>query len=132
MEDLIQGLKGKKDSIIVAVLIDNEIRELTYRLENDCKINFVDLACEDGLRIYERGLKFLLIKAVKDLFPEYELQIRHSVSRGIFFEILDYHVTPEDAVRIERRMRELVEMNIPFIKVTVSIDEARKIFLKRA
>ena len=55
MEDLIQGLKGKKDSIIVAVLIDNEIRELTYRLENDCKINFVDLACEDGLRIYERG-----------------------------------------------------------------------------
>lgn len=131
VEDLIQGLKGKKDSIIVAVLIDNEIRELTYRLENDCKINFVDLACEDGLRIYERGLKFLLIKAVKDLFPEYELQIRHSVSRGIFFEILDYHVTPEDAVRIERRMRELVEMNIPFIKVTVSIDEARKIFLKR-
>lgn len=131
VEDLIQGLKGKKDSIIVAVLIDNEIRELTYRLENDCKINFVDLACEDGLRIYERGLKFLLIKAVKDLFPEYELQIRHSVSRGIFFEILDYHVTPEDAVRIERRMRELVEMNIPFIKVTGSIDEARKIFLKR-
>ena len=76
------------------------------------------------------GAEVSLIKAVKDLFPEYELQIRHSVSRGIFFEILDYHVTPEDAVRIERRMRELVEMNIPFIKVTVSIDEARKSSLR--
>ena len=130
IEDLVKGLKGKKDSVIVAVLINNVIRELTYRIENDCDISFVDLACEDGIRIYERGLKFLLIKAVKDLFPGYEMQIRHSVSRGVFFEILNYQVTPEDASKIEKRMRELVEMDIPFTKVTVSIDAARKIFLK--
>ena len=104
IEDLVKGLKGKKDSVIVAVLINNVIRELTYRIENDCDISFVDLACEDGIRIYERGLKFLLIKAVKDLFPEFEIQIRHSVSRGVFFEILDYQVTLEDAVRIEKRI----------------------------
>jgi uridine kinase len=131
VEDLIKGLKGKKDSIIVAVLINNEIRELTYRLENDCNIKFVDLTCEDGIRIYERGLKFLLIKAVKDLFPESEIQIRHSVSRGVFFEIIDYQVTAEDVKQIEKRMRELVETDIPFTKVTVSIDEARKIFIER-
>ncbi len=130
IEDLIKGQKGKKDSIIVAVLINNEIRELTYRIENDCNINFVDLTSEDGIRIYERSLKFLLIKAIHDLFPEFEVQIRHSVSRGVFFEILDYHVTKEDSVRIEKRMRELVEMDIPFTKVVVSIEDARKIFLK--
>ena len=47
IEDLVKGLKGKKDSVIVAVLINNVIRELTYRIENDCDISFVDLACED-------------------------------------------------------------------------------------
>lgn len=129
--DLIKNQRGKKDSIIVAVLINNELRELTYRLENDCNIKFVDLTSEDGVRIYERSLKFILIKAVKDLFPESELQIRHSVSRGVFFEILNYQVSREDAIRIEKRMRELVEMDIPFTKVTVSIDDARKILLKR-
>lgn len=131
IEDLIKNQRGKKDSIIVAVLINNELRELTYRLENDCNIKFVDLTIEDGVRIYERSLKFILIKAVKDLFPESELQIRHSVSRGVFFEILNYQVSREDAIRIEKRMRELVEMDIPFTKVTVSIDDARKILLKR-
>jgi len=131
IEDLVRGLKGKKDSIIVAALIDNEIRELTYRLEQDCSISFVDLTCEDGIRIYERGLKFLLLKAVNDLFPGLDLQIRHSVSRGIFFEILDYQVTSDDAKKIEKRMRELVEKDIPFIKDTVSIDEARKLFLEK-
>ncbi|NLX63358.1 MAG: nucleoside kinase [Clostridiaceae bacterium] len=131
IEDLVKGLKGKKDSIIVAALINNEIKELTYRLEQDCDISFVDLTCEDGIRIYERGLKFLLLKAVNDLFPGLELQIRHSVSRGIYFEILDCQVTPDDAKKIEKRMRELVEKDIPFVKVTVSIDEARRLFLEK-
>ncbi|MGI6085908.1 MAG: nucleoside kinase [Acetivibrionales bacterium] len=131
VEDLIKGLKGKKDSIIVAVMVNNELRELTYRLENDCDITFVDLTSEDGIRIYERSLKFVLIKAVHDLFPDLEVQIRHSVSRGVFFEIIDYHVTKEDALRIEKRMCELIEMDIPFTKVIVSIDDARELFLKR-
>ncbi len=131
VEELIRGQKGKKDSLIVAVMLNNEIRELTYRIECDCNIDFVDLTSEDGIRIYERSLKFLLIKAVHDIFPELEVQIRHSVSRGVFFEILDYEVTPEDVNRIEKRMQELVEMNIPFNKVIVSIDAAREIFLRR-
>lgn len=130
IEDIVKDKKGKKDSIIVAVLIDNEIRELTYRLESDCNITFVDLASEDGIRIYERSLKFVLIKAIHDLFPELEVQIRHSVSRGVFFEILNYSVTKEDAKRIEQRMRELVEMDIPFTKVVVPIEDARNQLLK--
>ncbi|NLE25663.1 MAG: nucleoside kinase [Clostridiaceae bacterium] len=131
IEDLIKGLKGKKDSLIVAALINNELRELTYRLENDCSIRLVDLTSEDGIRIYERSLKFLLIKAVKDILPKSELQIRHSVSRGVFFELIDHQMTREDAIAIEKRMRELVEKDLPFTKVTVSIDEARKIFLEK-
>jgi len=131
IEVLIKGLKGKKDSLIVAALINNELRELTYRLENDCSIRLVDLTSEDGIRIYERSLKFLLIKAVKDILPKSELQIRHSVSRGVFFELIDHQMTREDAIAIEKRMRELVEKDLPFTKVTVSIDEARKIFLEK-
>ena len=70
VEELIREQKGKKDSLIVAVMLNNEIRELTYRIECDCNIDFVDLTSEDGIRIYERSLKFLLIKAVHDIFPE--------------------------------------------------------------
>ncbi len=131
IEELVKGKKGKKDALIVAALVDNEIRELTYPVEKDCSISFIDLSSEDGIRIYERSLKFLLIKAVHDLFPEKEIQIRHSVSRGVFFEIIDYEVTTDDAINIERRMRELVKLDMEFTKVIVSIEEARKIFLKR-
>ena len=131
IEDLIQGFKGKKDSQIVAALVDNEIKELTFPIEEDCVITTVDLTSEDGVRIYQRSLKFLLIKAVHDLFPGKELQIRHSVRRGIFFEIVDYKVTSDDVACLEKRMRELVELDRRYIKVVVSIEDAREIFLSK-
>lgn len=130
IEQIVNGRRGKKDSLIVAALVDNEIRELTYPIEEECSIKFVDMTSQDGIRIYQRSLKFVLIKAVYDLFPEREIQIRHSVRRGVFFEILDYCVTDEDASKIEKRMHELIEQNIPFKKETLSIDEAREYFLK--
>lgn len=131
IEEFIKGATGKKGTQIVAALVNNEIRELTYPIEQEADIRYVDLTTEDGIRIYQRSMKFLLIKAVHDLFPDKELQIRHSVRKGIFFEIMKYKVTPEDAQRIESRMRELVDLDRKYVKVVVSIEDARKIFLKR-
>ena len=130
LEDLFKGKKGKKDSLIVGARVNNQIKELTYPVEEECTVEAVDLTSEDGVRIYQRSLTFLLIKAVHDLFPGKTIQIRHSVSRGIFFEILDYKVTTADAEEIEKRMHELVQLNKEFKKATLSIDEAREIFLK--
>lgn len=131
IEELVRGMKGKMGSQIVAAMVNNEIRELTYPVEQECDIRTVDLTCADGIRIYQRSLKFLLIKAVHDLFPDTELEVRHSVRRGVFFEIVGYKVTPEDVKRLEKRMRQLVDEDHRFIKKVVSKDEARKIFLDR-
>lgn len=130
IEELVRDLEGKKGSQIVAAVVNNEIRELTFPIEQDSVITTVDLSSDDGIRIYQRSLKFLLIKAVHDLFPGRELQVRHSVRRGVFFEIVDYKVTPADVERLEKRMRELVDQDHKFIKKVVSIDEAREIFLR--
>ena len=111
IEDLVRGMEGKKVSLIVAAVVNNEFRELTYPIERESVITTVDLSDADGIRIYQRSLKFLLIKAVHDLFPDKELQVRHSVRRGVFFEIVDYKVTQEDVDRLEKRMRELVEQD---------------------
>lgn len=131
IEELVRDLKGKMGSQIVAAVVNNEIRELTFPIEQESDITTVDLSSDDGIRIYQRSLKFLLIKAVHDLFPDKELQVRHSVRRGVFFEIVDYKVTPEDVERLEKRMRELVEQDHKFVKRVVPIDEARRIFLNK-
>ncbi len=113
---------------IVAAVVNNEVRELTWQVREPCTIRFVDLRSEDGIRIYQRSLKFLLMKALHDCHPDRDAAIRHSVSKGIFFDVVGDPLTDEEVRGVERRMRELAARDIPFQKVVVSIEEARRIF----
>ncbi len=81
-------LKQVKDDFpapIVAAIINNEIRELTYPIEIEAHCQPVTMDTADGARIYRRSLVFLLEMAFADLFPEAKLTIDHSVSSGGFY-----------------------------------------------
>ncbi|HHW31979.1 MAG TPA: nucleoside kinase [Clostridiaceae bacterium] len=123
--------RGKDSLPIVAGKVDNDIKELNYTLENDCKVEFIDLSVEDGLRIYRRSLIFIMIKAVKDLYPERRVIIGHALSKGIYCEIKgDTELTEEEVKKIEKRMHVIVDEKIPFIKREIDVEEAEEI-LKR-
>ncbi len=129
LESIASGRKGASGALIVAALLDNEIRELTFEVKEPCTIRFVDLSSEDGIRIYQRSLKFLLIKGLHDCYPDRDVAIRHSVRKGIFFDVVGPPLGTEEVRHLERHMRELVARDVPFEKVVVSLGEARRIFL---
>ncbi|MGI6777660.1 MAG: nucleoside kinase [Acetivibrionales bacterium] len=115
---------------IVAGKIDNDIKELNSKITRDCNVELLDLSSQDGMRIYRRSLSFVLIKAVYDLFPQRKVIIHHSISYGLYCEIKgDKELTKTEVKDIENRMRKLVKDQIPFIKKTIPIEEARSIFL---
>ncbi len=128
LESQLTGIRGKNGAPIVAAVVNNEIRELTFPVTAPCEVRFVDLSSEDGIRIYQRSLKFLLMKALHDCFPDRDVAIRHSVSKGIFFDVVGEPLDGVQVRHLERHMRELVARNIPFQKVIVSLEEARRIF----
>lgn len=123
----------QKDYIsrIVAGKVDNEIKELNHIISSDCRIEFIDMTHSDGMRIYRRSLNFILIKAVKDLFPDREVSISHSISKGNYCEIIgDTGLTSDEVRRIEKRMKQLVSAQIPFVKRIMPVEEANRIFKK--
>jgi uridine kinase len=92
-------------------------------------VDFIDLTHDDGMRIYRRSLNFILIKAVNDLFPERKVIICHSISKGLYCEIEgETELTLEEVEMIEKRMRELVEQKIPFVKKIMSLTDAKEMF----
>ncbi len=125
--------KGYK-SRIVAAKVNNELKELTHTIEEESEISFVDLTDDDGVRIYQRSLKFILIKAVKDLFPDREAAICHSISRGIFFEILrdgKQQLISEEVKAIEAKMWELIKQDVPFNKLVVPLEDAKQLLMEK-
>jgi len=129
LEEIKTGLESKHKAMIVAAKVNNEIRELTYKITKESDISFIDLTMADGVRIYQRSLIFLLVKAFHDIFPDEEIEVCHSVSRGLFFESSKSSLNADDVEKVEKRMQELVERNIPFQKKTITTEEAKQRFL---
>ncbi|MBI2251956.1 MAG: nucleoside kinase [Armatimonadetes bacterium] len=85
---------------IIAAKVNNVIKELGTKIYQDSQVSFVDLSNEDGIRIYSRGLSFILVKAAKEIFPEKRILIEHSLNNGLFCEFLDYPLQSEEVKKI--------------------------------
>ncbi|GAP14437.1 uridine kinase [Longilinea arvoryzae] len=111
---------------IVAAIINGDLRELTYILDIDAWVQPVSMADMDGARLYRRSLTFLLEVAFEDLYPQAALTVDHSVASGGFFcQVMERApLSASEICALEDRMRELVRMDIPFMKSQVPLAEA--------
>jgi uridine kinase len=111
---------------IVGVIVNHELRELTYPISMDSKVRPLSMSSSDGARIYRRSLTFLLEAAFVDLFPDGALNVDHSVSSGGYY----CQVSGRDALsdreitRLAEHIRELVRRDIPFERRIVPLNEA--------
>ncbi|WP_422447613.1 nucleoside kinase [Thermoanaerobacterium sp. DL9XJH110] len=118
-------------SPIVGAIVNNRLRELTYVLKEDARLEFLDLTTEIGMKIYVRSLSFLFIKACHDVLPGCRVHIEHSLGDGLYCEIYRGEpISEEDVEDIESRMRQLVERDIPILKTKMSVEEAAIMFKK--
>lgn len=91
----------------------------------------INLSQDDKISIYRRSLCFIFVKAIYDLFPDRKVKLSHSVSNGLYCEVYgSTNLSYEETVQIEARMHEISNMAIPFVKHSLSFDEARVLLEK--
>ena len=126
---------------VLAALVDNKLKELSFRPANLHQVEFIGYNHPDGRRSYVRSLCFVLQNAVRELYPDKVLVIDHSLPSGLYCEIVEkgknedgrnkaYFVTDEEIDRIKEKMKEIVEKNLPFTKVKMFSEEAEKLFIQ--
>ncbi len=111
---------------IVGAVVNGSLRELTYSIEMDARVRPVTMGEADGMRIYRRSLTFLLAAAFEPLFPDAHLTVDHSVSSGGYYcEVSGCDpLTKKDLKKVEQKMWELVEADIPFAKSYTPLKDA--------
>jgi threonyl-tRNA synthetase len=71
----------------------------------------------------------VMAQAVLEMFPDAKYSIGPAIDDGFYYDFdLPRSLTPQDLEAIEKRMREIVRGNHPFIKKIISAEEARQIF----
>ena len=110
----------------VGAIVNGELRELTYPIEMDARVRPITMGTPDGMRIYRRSLTFLLAAAFEELFPGARLTVDHSVSSGGYFCQVSGRpaLNKDELARLDTRMRQIVEADLPFSKSQVPLQEA--------
>jgi uridine kinase len=110
----------------VGAIVNGELRELTYPIEMDARVRPITMGTPDGMRIYRRSLTFLLAAAFEELFPGARLTVDHSVSSGGYFCQVGGRpaLSKDELARLDARMRQIVEANLPFSKSQIPLQEA--------
>lgn len=119
---------------VVSAKVNNASQGLKFRLYQNRDVEFLDARWGSGHRVYVRSLCFVLYKATSDLFPGSKLFIEHPLSLGYYCNFKKRGgeaLTDEDVNRIRERMKEIVDMDMPFRRHEATTEEAVRVFAER-
>lgn len=131
VEELCEQYRDKTPYAILAAKVDNKYEDLTYRLHQHCRVELLDIRTQAVNLIYQHSLSLIYLKAVYDCLGDVRVEIQNSLNKGLYTEIKTAQpITAREIHHIEKRMRELVEQDLPFQKEIVSRQEAMEILEK--
>ena len=109
---------------IIIAKVNNRLRELSYKLTEDCTVEFLDLTSYEGSRVHISGLIFVLLYVVKKLYgKDADIRVRHSLDKGIYIQTT-FKLTEEKLARIKETMKEIIEKDLPITKLMIDRFEA--------
>ena len=119
---------------VVSAKVNNASEGLKFRLYQNRDVEFLDAREGSGHRVYVRSLCFLLYKATQDIFPGSKLFIEHTISRGYYCNFKKKNsegLTDGDIEQICERMKEIVNLDMPFRRTEATNEEAIRVFAER-
>ena len=112
----------------IAARFNNEIKSLNYEVKEDGKISLIDISNKDGIRIYRKGLIYVIGMAVEELFPNAKMIVNYQLSNSLMCEFDDMEITQEMIDRLNEKVAEIISNDYPIEKRSISKEEAQKFY----
>ena len=124
VSELFKDEINKSKNEIVACRFNNEIKGLNYKLKSSGTLELVDITEKDGMRVYQRGLIYVVGKAFHDIYPNALITINYQLYHSMYCEIDNLSVTEEMINKVNKRVKELINSNLPIERKTMTKEEA--------
>jgi len=128
-EELAKSISDSLFKKTLAVKIDGQLSDLSDLLPNGSKIELITKEHPDALELIRHDCAHVLAEAVQEIFPETQVTIGPVIENGFYYDFYrEESFKPEDLIKIEKKMHEIISKNRHFEKKEVSRNEAIQIF----
>ncbi len=127
--DIAKGISPSLAKRTVAMQLDGVLSDLSDPISKDAKINFVSRTDAAALELIRHDAAHVMAEAVQALWPGTQVTIGPVIDNGFFYDFAKaepFH--PDDLVKIEKKMHEIILRNAAFTKDVWSRDKAKAHF----
>ncbi|MFK4785751.1 threonine--tRNA ligase [Fusobacterium sp. MFO224] len=113
----------------VAAKIDGEMKDMSYVLDHDAKVEFVTIDDEEGEKVIRHSAAHMMAQAVIRLFPGTKVAIGPAIENGFYYDFdSEKQFTPEDLEKIEAEMKKISKEDVKIERIEMSREDAIKHF----
>ena len=113
----------------VAIKVDGEMLDLTSSVPNGAVIEIVRRNDPDALELLRHDAAHVLAEAAKELYPDLQVTIGPAIENGFYYDFYrEQPFTPDDLIKLEARMHEIVKRDEPIVRTEMPREEAIKFF----
>ncbi len=124
--------KQKKD--VVMCQVGAQVKELRFALSekhDGVEVKLLDLSHQESSKAYEATLRYVIAMAFYNIYPDVKIKFTYNVSRSIFCTPIKKNFNMSRAVdSIKAEVKRIIDLDLPIERITVTIDEAKKIYTK--
>lgn len=111
--------------VVLAGEVNGKVKDLGYKLEEDCELNLLKFEDEGGKHAYRHTTSHIMAQAVKRLYPGIKLAIGPSIDNGFYYDFeADKPFTVEELADIEKEMDKIIKEDLKLERFTLPREEA--------
>jgi len=121
---------GEMPGDILAALVNRRLVMLDFPLRGlQVELEAVHASSRDGEAVARRSASLILLEAIRQLYPEAHLIVGQSLGKGYFYSWqAPFPLTAQTVASISRRADEICAEDRPFVRRTVTLEEAEATF----
>ena len=100
-----------KQAMVIA--IDGELKDLDFVIDKNCTVKIFTSKNQEGLETIRHDTAHILAMAVQELFPGTQVTIGPVIENGFYYDFARKEpFTSEDLKKIEKKMAEIIDMDV--------------------
>lgn len=113
----------------LAGVVNDRLVDASHIIADDSTLRIITDRDPEGLHIIRHSSAHLMAQAVKALYPEAQVTIGPVIEDGFYYDYAyEPGFTPDDLIRIEKKMEELARADLPVSRSVKRRDEAIEFF----